>query len=36
MGVVSVGSSEGAYRSKELTGEKTQGWGCGDVPWDFL
>ena len=29
--VVSVSLSEGAYRSKELTGEKACSWGCGEV-----
>ena len=32
VGVVLAGSSEGVYRSKELTREKACGWGCGEVP----
>ena len=27
---------EGVYKSNKFTGEKSQGWGCGEVPWDFL
>ena len=32
VGVVLASSSEGVYRSKELTREKACGWGCGEVP----
>ena len=27
---------EGVYKSNKFTGEKAQGWGCGEVPWDVL